>query len=86
MFWTDTHLNTRKNYTQCINDDSTNINKAINTSLIFDTNVANGKNEYYYSNHQEISMIWLVERSAIKLLVLIRYLRKKLWGREKFQC
>ena len=53
----NTHLNTRKNYTQCINDDSTNINKAINTSLIFDTNVANGKNEYYYSNHQEISVI-----------------------------
>ena len=24
----NTHLNTRKNYTQCINDDSTNINKS----------------------------------------------------------
>ena len=33
------------------------LTKAINTSLIFNTNVANGKNEYYDSNHQGISVI-----------------------------
>ena len=40
-------------------------------------------------NHHgaEISVIWLVEWNAIKLLILITLLGKnKLWGPEKFQC
>ena len=38
-------------------------------------------------NHgAEISVIWLVERNAIKLLLLIPSYGKKLWGPDKFQC
>ena len=45
-----TYLNTKNIYTQCINDNSTINNKAINITVICNTIVTNGKNEYYDGN------------------------------------